>query len=323
MADVESLIVANDLDELIREVDRRCETGDWAGLMDLRDRCARSHEMGRQMWPAASHAEHRLALEAPGRWAAQVVVEGAAHLGVGPIAEVAASSHTWEELAEHLPAGPLRTVVALERVVRGEDLAWLVSDLSPPAELPLRLAPWEPEPPEVRYLAWKVEDPPPRLAGSAVPVEGAGQRLERGPEETALADLARTWVEQSEGRVRTVGVRGDGPAAIAALDPAALATPITLTEAVSLMSWTAATGGVHGRRRGAAAGRTAAWWTLAVLCGLDDDWPPDPDELGAAGAELDWWVWQPSAIHMGWSTCLAVADPLDGLAWALDAHDPG
>lgn len=275
------------------------------------------------MWPAASHAEHRLALEAPGRWAAQVVVEGAAHLGVGPVAEVAASTHTWAELADHLPAGPLRTIVALERVVRGEDLVGVATDLSPPAELPLRLAPWEPGPPEVRYLAWKVEDPPPRLEGPAVPVGPAGPPQEPGPEAAALADLARTWVEQSEGRVRTVGVRSDGPAAIAALDPGATATPITLTDAVAAMSWTAATGGAHGRRRGAAAGRVAAWWTLATLCGLEDDWPPDPDELGAAGAELEWWTWRPSEPRAGWSTCLAVADPLDGLAWALDAHDPG
>src|SRR4029079_9502313 len=97
---VEGIIAANDLDELLREVDRRCDRGDWDALMALRDASARAFELGRQMWPAASHAEDRLALEAPAEWAAQVVVEGAAHLGLGPLTEVVATTHDWTSLAD-------------------------------------------------------------------------------------------------------------------------------------------------------------------------------------------------------------------------------
>jgi hypothetical protein len=42
------------------------------------------------------------------------------------------------------------------------------------------------------------------------------------------------------------------------------------------MAWAAASGGAHGPRPGAAAGRFAAWWAAATLTDLHADWPPDP-----------------------------------------------
>ena len=91
-------------------------------LLALRTRARASHERGRQHWPAAEYAEYRLALEAPGEFAAQVLVEGAGRFALGPLTEVAASTHTWDELAPHLDAGPLAAITAHERVIRGEDL---------------------------------------------------------------------------------------------------------------------------------------------------------------------------------------------------------
>src|SRR5206468_2416016 len=102
----EELVDLGDLDELVRHVDRLCDARDWNGLVDLRGRCRRALERGRQLWPAASLAEYRLALDAPGRWAASVLVPGTGRFALGPLSEVAASSHTWDDLAPHVPTTP-------------------------------------------------------------------------------------------------------------------------------------------------------------------------------------------------------------------------
>jgi hypothetical protein len=70
-----------------------------------------------------------------------------------------------------------------------------------------------------------------------------------------------------------------------------------------------------------ASGRFAAWWAVAALAGLLDDWPVDPDRLGEAAHELRWFAWDAAEPITGWSLRLAVEDPLDGLAWALSASD--
>ncbi|CAN5244970.1 hypothetical protein BH18ACT4_BH18ACT4_04190 [soil metagenome] len=56
------LVNGNDLDELVREVDRRAGRRDWEGLVELRDSCRAAFARGFQLWPAASLAEYRLAL---------------------------------------------------------------------------------------------------------------------------------------------------------------------------------------------------------------------------------------------------------------------
>jgi hypothetical protein len=320
---VEEMIAANDLDELLREIDRRCERDDWDGLVSLRDACARSHEHGRQMWPAASHAEYRLALQAPAEWAAQAVREGAAHLGLGPLTEVVASTHGWASLADLVFPGPLRATVAQERVVRGESL--IGDERAEPhlAEAPLQLCDWEPEYPVATYHSWKVEAPAPTAVASAAIRVAPEPVLDlRGEETITLEEVARTWVASSNGTSRGVAVEGDGPLAISGLltEGPATATPIDGASALALMAWAAASGGAHGRRRGMAAGRATAWWTAAVVAGMTDDWPADPDALGQAVGELDWWTWSTTGAT-GWICRIAVADPVEGLAWALDAHD--
>ena len=47
----------------------------------------------------------RRARPAPGRWAA-TVLGGGGPFSLGPLTEVAASTHSWDELAPHLPGHP-------------------------------------------------------------------------------------------------------------------------------------------------------------------------------------------------------------------------
>src|SRR6187402_1559594 len=118
---LDRLIHDVDLDGLVRLVDARCASGDWAGLLRLRDRCAAAtRETGRQRWPAATLAEYRLALLAPPEWAAIVLDGEAGRFTIGPLSEVVAVGHTWAELAPHLAHVPVATFVAHERSIRGE-----------------------------------------------------------------------------------------------------------------------------------------------------------------------------------------------------------
>ena len=163
MADgvIERLVEEGDLDELVRLVDRLCDEREWGGLIELRDRCRWALERGKQLWPAASLAEYRVALEAPGRWAASVVTEGAGRFALGPLPEVAASTHRWEELSPHLASGPLRAITAHECVVRGKDLTADSSIDLAVLEVPLAVCAWEPAYPTAEYHADKAEFPMP------------------------------------------------------------------------------------------------------------------------------------------------------------------
>lgn len=315
-ADLDRWITTGDLDELLREIARRCDRGDWNGLVVLADRARSANERGHQLWPAASFADYRMALSAPPRWAAAAVADGG-YLAAGPLTEVVAQNHTWSELEPELAPGPARDHVAQERVIRGEDLG-----ATPVGELPGRLLPWEP----VYALAEYRADGTARFPAPApLPTTGVvhGERRPLSPDArdggSALGDVARHWASHSEGRVRAVGVEGTAADAVATVHNApARGSRVPVSEAVALMAWAAASGGSRGRRRGAATGRFEAWWALAVLTAQDDGWPVDP---GPAAEELRWWVWTPEEPSVGWTCRLAVEDPHDGLAWALDATD--
>ncbi len=382
----QELIDSGDLDELVRHVDRLCETRAWDDLEDLRHRCRAALDRGRQLWPISSLAEYRLALRAPAPWAAGVLTGDTGVWALGPLAEVAASTHTFAELAPHLPMGPAASVTAHERVVRGEDLtahqhdAWrhLIHDDG----LPLCLQPWEPAYPVATYRDSTAEfpapDPPPSSSyvpvqpgspttpdnpatpdspatqgraaagatkgsagtssaetgsareastGKASPSEAStspGGELAHDAATAALRELTAGWSTGWEaGSPARVAVVDGGPAhAIAAVCPDAdTMAPITADQAMAVMAWAAASGGATGRRRGMARGRFDAWWTVAALGGCDDDWPLDPNEVGDIATSLDWWVFGHRSVATGWSLRLAVADPVDGLAWAIDAAD--
>jgi len=59
---LDELIHRADLDGLVRMIDDRCDDRDWDGLLRVRDRARHAVATGRQLWPAATLAEYRLAL---------------------------------------------------------------------------------------------------------------------------------------------------------------------------------------------------------------------------------------------------------------------
>lgn len=306
-----------ELDELLREIDRLVAEHDWDRLVALRDRARRSHERGRQLWPAAAHAEYLLALEAPASFAGRVITEDAGRFSRGPLSEVAASTHRWEELAPHVPAGPLRTITAHECIVRGDTTAF---DQGDPDVLPVPrvLEAWEPAYPVATYRPDKADFPMPDLPAlidvslPAPPTESSTDVEEA----LALRGLATTWLTESNGHAHAVGVRGGMLAAIAALDVArSRVAEVSAADAVALMAWVGASGGAAGRRRGMAWGRFLAWECAATLAG------GEMVDVGDVVDELRWFVWDDGAPYVGWSLRLALEDPDNDVAWAVDATD--
>ena len=323
---VGELVDRGDLDELLRRIDQLCDDRDWNGLLDLRDRCRAAFARGRQLWPAAAHAEYRVALQAPGKWAASVV-DGGGPFSLGPLTEVAASTHTWEELAPFLPPSPEAALVAHERVVRGEDLTAVATGVDAAVlDLPLRLEAWEPAYPLATYKPYTVEfedvqPPVGRWAEEDVPGAEGVTAVEDPDAVHALVELVTPWTTQSNGQAAAVAVAGDAMAAIGAVSGAARVRVVELApaEALALLAWAGASGGAHGRRRGMASGRFAAWWTVAALAGELDAWP----ELAGTGAlhRLRWFRWDRLEPSSGWVLRVAAESAEDGRAWAVEATD--
>lgn len=308
-------VEVSDTDELLRIIDGYCESRDWDTLVDLRWRCREAVTRGKQLWGVEEHIRYRLALEAPAQWAGPVVTEGPARFAPGPLAEVAASTKTWADLDPHLRNGPERTTVAAERVVRGEKETGADFDLAD------GLTDWEPEYMVATYKPDRVDapsPPPPDVREASLP--STAERIEDVHSEGALADLAQPWVEESNGNCETVSVTGTAAHAIRALGlSAARVSEIEPRSAMQWMAWAGASGGAHGRRRGAAAGRYAAWWAVATLADLE--WPAEPDDVGRALGQLRWYWFDDGSPGTGWQLRIAVEDPTVRLAWAVAAVD--
>jgi hypothetical protein len=323
--EIQRAVQRADLDELLRLVDALGTNRDWEGLASLRERCQRAHETGRQLWPAAAHATYRLALEAPSPWAAAVLVDDAPAFTLGPLPEVVAQSHTWIDLAPHVPRSAAAVMAAHERVVRGDDLTGVELDGPPVLDLPLALQPWEPDYALAEYRSHDADFPAP-VIDAYEPLSLPTNPPPHGHDEAsdALFELARAWTTQSNGRVDAVSVDGTAHDAIALLPPREVrGVEIDVRLAFTLMAWAGASGGAHGRRRGAAAGRFGAWWVGAACTGLLDAWPPDPEHLGEAVSRLRYLAWDPaeSTRHGGWRLHLAIEDVDQGRAWAVAAVD--
>ncbi len=322
--DLELLVEIGDVDELLRATDRLVDAREWAGLVELRDRCRRAVERGKQLWPAANHVEYRLALEAPGEFAARMLTDVAGQFGLGPLAEVAAARHEWADLAPFVPGTPTAVMCMHERVVRGEDLTGVAPPGYDPLELPLALCDWEPAYPLAEYRTFDAQfpSPPPTGTGAAVAVRPGATPIPATGVARALRDLVHPWTADGEGTA--VAVEGDVLDAIGVVDgPEVRLTELGLAEALAWLGWAGASGGAHGRRRGAAAGRLDTWMVLAELVDLIADWPPGADELGRRAAALRWFVWDAVGIGAtGWVLRLAVEDPDRRRAYALSAYDP-
>ena len=307
-------IESSDTDELLRVVDGLCAARDWDRLLELRRRCSEAVSRGKQVWGVEEHIRYRLALEAPPEIAGPVVSEGQSRFGLGPLPEVAASTKTWEEMKPHLGPGPERDTFAAERVVRGDRV-----DSIP--DLPPILQPWEPTYQVATYKRDKVETPSPPLPPTEpaeLPVDSA--TVEDLPSTAALGDLVEPWTDQSNGRCQTAVAEGDHLAAVAALGMGrARVGALRPDAAMAWMGWAGASGGAHGRRRGAAAGRYLAWWAVATLTDLD--WPAEPDALGHGLSSLTWHWFDDGSPETGWLLRLAIASPGLGLSWAISATD--
>ena len=308
-------IEVSDLDELLRVVDGYCESSSWDDLVELRMRCQEAVTRGKQLWGVDEHIRYRLALEAPGSFAGSVLSEGAARFALGPLPEVASSTKTWIDLEAHIEHGPERITFAAERAVRGEHK---VEDI---ADLPSRLQTWEPSYRLATYKSDKLQAPSPDPPIThPVDLLGNPDVVDDHDSEGALADLVQAWTTESNGRCETVTVEGLATDAVRALGLSqASMTQLPPDEAFAWMAWAGASGGAHGRRRGAAAGSYGAWWVVAMLCDLD--WPPDPGEFEDAVKRLAFYWFDDGAPGTGWQLRLAIEDPATCLAWAVSAVD--
>ena len=306
-----------DTDALLRSVDGMAGRRAWDELLTLRTHLAAAVERGRQLWGVDEHVRYRLALEAPAELAVPVVQEGPARFTLGPLTEVVAQAKTFAVMDDLLTVPATRTVIAHERALRGERIDAAI-DISV-FDVPL-LQEWEPDYPLAEYKTDRAEFPTPEpVEGGRLELGSEAPRIEDDPTEEALLALVTPWVTMSNGVTDLAIVEGTALQAIAALGvPHATGRRVDLSTALAWMAWAAASGGAHGRRRGMAAGRFHAWSAVAALAGLD--WPAPADVIRESGESLEWWLWSDGTTS-GWVLQLAVADPIDGLAWAFTAAD--
>lgn len=323
VSEIDDLIHRADLDGLIRMIDKLCAAGEWVALLELRTRSRAAVATGRQLWPAATLAEYRLALWAPAEWATQVLDEDSGRFTIGPLTEVVAQRHAFDDLSTMLPDGPRLGFVAHECALRGQPIP---DDVTNPLDIPFERQPWEPDYCLAEYSDDGIDAPSPSLPDAAnfdsAVVTTPSVVIDDPDVELAVHQLVEPWVTSSDGRVEVAAVEGTAASAVAALGAGASSlAPLSPAQAMAWLGWAGASGGAHGRRRGAAIGRFGAWWTVAALADLADAWPVAPDHLGAAAAALDWYWWDSGEPRLGWELQLAAADPAEGYAWAISAHD--
>lgn len=300
-------------------------------MCTLRDACLdATEETGRQLWGPARYAAYRLALDGPAALAAATVEPGVVRFGLGPLTEVVAQRHTFADLAPHLDA-TVAPVVAQERVLRGEDLRDDARAAGAGDDPPLVLQPFEPAYvlPEYRddeRLDGAVPDPVGPDAGT-VAATSLGEQAAPPPDVARLAraleDVVAPWAVQSDGAVHARAVPGGVDTAIGAVLAAAGVTgpvsagPVRTSTLLALLAHAGASGGVHGRRRGGAAGRAHAWWVARCATGLATVDALDPDELEYGLEDVDRRVFRsPGAAAWRLEVALGVRTA-DGGEWAV------
>jgi hypothetical protein len=333
--ELDPLIDRSDLDGLVRLIDARCETRDWEGLFRIRERAQLATQTGRQVWPAATLAEYRLALHASTEWAAKVLQEDAGRFTIGPLTEVVAQNHSWHDLQTLLAAGPRSAFIAHERAIRGEVIDRAsVGDVLDVLDLPLELQAWEPTYPVATYSDNGIDAPSPsdiwRHEWTDIEADEVfGDMIVDDPfVRDALRSLVEPWTSSSGGQATSVVVDGTVNDAMSALGYRSFrVTQLTTEQAVQWLAWSGSSGGTHGRRRGAALGRFGVWWLLAAIGGFTEDW----DELRDAGdlahevgdtAQALRWFRVDTGGHYPYELALVAEDPDNDIAVALLAHDP-
>lgn len=322
--DLGGLLHRGDLDELVRAVDAAASRSAWDDVEAIRVGAMEALERtGRQLWGPAAYAAYRLALHGPVELAVPVVLAGHDRHALGPLTEVLAQHHTWDEVVDLLPGGPVNGVVAVERVARGEDLTGDARAEVFHLDVPARWQAWEGTPPLALYRADEVVAPAPTRtdAGPWVEVAGPPAREASHTEvEDAVLALAEPWATTSTGRVDVVVTDGGPHGAVAALVPGeAHVRGIGLADAMAWMVWAGASGGARARRRGVAAGRSSAWWAVrSVVADLVADLD-DPDEVEFQLEECGFHEFSDGGDH-GWRLQLAITHP-GGWTVAIAAED--
>ena len=319
MTSFRTLIDHGDVDGLVRYVDGLTSSRGWDELFDLRTSARAAANSGRQVWPAATLADYRLALHAPAHLAARVL-DDAGRFTLGPLTEVVAQHHTFDELLPHLDYGPTQAYVAHERAIRGERID---ADVFPALEIPPRLGSWEPTYLLPIYRDADVETSSPEVSSSWTSQDRRDGELTSTPDVSeAFRLLIEPWTHAGTVTWSAASANSIDAAITSLAQSDARTSPLTLSDALTSLVWAGASGGPNGRRRGNAAGRYNAWWLLAAITGGLDEWPPDSDDLGSRLETLTWWAWDSGQHRRGWSFGIAVHDSTTDRAWAFDAHEP-
>ncbi len=320
-ASLDELIRRADLDELVRFVDSTCEAHDWELLVDVRNEARAAVSTGRQLWPIATLANYRLALWSPAEYAVRALDDTARTFMPGPVSEIIAVHHRWDELEEHLAEGHDRSLIAHERAMRGDEIEQNETSV---LDIPFAVQTWEPMYELATYSDDGVDFPEPNLPRAVDLMTTSPCQPTDDPESVqAFRRLVEPWTVQSNGDADAVVVEGSTADALGALGLSqARTTPLTASEALAWLAWAGASGGAHGKRRGTATGRGEAWWFLATFTGMADDWPCDAEELADVLDSLDYTAYTyDKAPTGGWGLHLVIEDPEEGLAIALRATD--
>ncbi len=316
------LIEGSDLAGLIRAIDGICARREWNELITLRDRCDEAVKRGKQLWAVAQFAEYRLALEAPAELAASVMTDGRGRFSLGPLWEVAASKHTWEDLEPYVEVPTIRALTGHERSIHGDSVDKDDIDTTI-LEIPVEIQSWEPTYPTAKYASDRATFPD-DIFDIDMTWKDLAEPVGSQPDDEvsdALLALVQPWWEDSQGKAEVVTVDGTIEEAIRVLGPHRVRlADVSLQTAFEAMTWAGASGGGHGRRRGSPVGRAGAWWVLLELLGYDDV-PEDASSLGREAAGLRWVLWDPGDRIGGWNLHIGVEDPDDGVAWVLSAVD--
>lgn len=318
---VADLVHRGDLDELVRAIDAAATRGDLDEVVTLRRACLDAVEFsGRQLWGPAAYAAYRLALEGPPDLAVAVLLDADDRHMLGPLTEVVAQHHDWADLRDLLPPGPIRGTVAVERVLRGDDLRGDAAAEVGHLDVPAHWLAWEGARPRLEYRSGEVLAPAPvaRPTGPATVAGEPGAPITDPELAQAWEPLAAPWTASPDARVVFAIVDGPVGGAVGAVAPEVEVEPIDLADAVAAMTWAASSGGSARRRRGGAAGRSTTWWALRTLVAHEPASPPD--DLAADLREWSWHRFGP-VEEDGWWLRIAAEHP-DGWSLAVDARDP-
>jgi hypothetical protein len=317
-----ALIESSDIAGLMRLIDGICGRRDWDDLVDLRDRCEEAVERGKQLWAVAQFAEYRLALEGPPDRAASVLSDGRGRFSLGPLWEVAASSHTWVDLEPEVSIPTVRAMIGHERSIRGDAVPEDAID-GQVLGIPASQQEWEPTYPVAEYRSDRAAFPDDIFDTEMawVDLPDPVDPTENDPVCDAMLDLVKPWWEDSLGKAEAITVDGTVEQGIRTLGPHRVRmVEVSISTAMEAMTWAGASGGSHGRRRGTPTGRSGAWWVMLEALGYEDV-PEHPADLGDEASTLRWVLWDPGDRVGGWNIHIGIEDPDDGIAWILSAVD--